>query len=229
METIYIELRAGTGGLDSSLLVQELTDIYSKSCQVYGFSFSLKQWSEGFAKIAISGNGAKHFFDQESGSHQFQRTPPTEVRGRVHTSIVTVAVMSDDVGRQLFKLNRDDVEMLFTKGSGKGGQKRNKTTNVCCLFHRPSGIRIRIEDERSKTANEKVAWEELERRLSEQHQSSYMQNKNQDRSGQIGNGNRGSKRRIYRFQDGFVKDIVSKNQISVKELYKGFIGKLHIN
>lgn len=119
------------------------------------------------------------------------------------------------------------MEILFTKGSGKGGQKRNKTVNVCCLFHKPSGIRIRIEDERSKTANERAAWEELERRLLDLHNNKSHNNLNKTRSSQIGSGMRGDKRRTYRIQDGFVKDDITGKVITIKELYKGQIGLLH--
>jgi peptide chain release factor 1 len=174
-------------------------------CAVWsGGSFEVQILEEtpGFASFLIRGEGAQEFFN-ETGGHRWQRIPPTERKGRAHTSTVTVAVL---VMRQTSThLNPCDVEIETTRGSGPGGQHRN-TTNSCVLAkHLPTGLTVRI-DGRSQVQNRRLALEILATRLEDRAQHQDRAKVNQDRKGQVGSGQRGDKVRTYRVRDNMVTD-----------------------
>lgn len=152
--------------------------------------------------------------------------PPTEKRGRVQTSTVTVAVM-DDKPQQNFVLNRNDVDRKYCRSGGKGGQKVNKVETCVVLTHIPSGLQVRSEEHRTREKNEIAAWERLEDKLRTIHDQGEGQKVQDIRNSQIGTGERNDKRRTYRDQDGYVIDHVTGKRITMKELYKGNIGYLH--
>ena len=146
--------------------------------------------------------------------------PPTEKYGRTQTSIVTVAVFQEG-SKQQIQLNPKDVRLHFTKGSGNGGQKKNKTENVCVLTHIPTGIIVRVEDTRHKSKNEEIAWQRLTERLQQiedQKQGDIFQ---KDIKNQVGNGQRSDKRRTYRVKEDLVVDHISNKTITFRELVKG--------
>jgi len=124
-----------------------------RSC-AYGtiFSCELVEARPGFAILRIHGCRAKKLFRQESGGHRWQRIPPTERRGRYHTSTVTVAVLSEPTERELH-IDQRDLEWKTCRGSGAGGQHRNKTDSAVQLRYKPSGLSVRVESERSQTKN----------------------------------------------------------------------------
>ncbi len=126
-----------------------------------------------------------------------------------------------------FVLNRNDVHRKYTRGSGNGGQNRNKVETVCVLTHIPTGMQVRVEEHRTREKNEETAWARLEERLKEINDGAIGAKVKETRFNQIGYGNRNDKRRTYREQDGFVLDHVSGKRITIKELYKGNIRQLH--
>lgn len=137
--------------------------------------------------------------------------------------------MDNSTEKQKYVLNRNDVHKKYTRGSGKGGQKRNKVETVVVLTHIPTGLTVRCEEHRTQAKNEEVAWERLEQRLSDIDSSAHEASINSSRASQIGCGERGDKRRTYRIQDGIVRDDISGKTITVKDLYKGRIDLLHVN
>lgn len=159
----------------------------------------------GFIQFAVSGVGARLTFQNESGGHRWQRVPPTEKRGRVQTSTVTVAVLDPDAitGQAL---NYRDVEIVTTRGSGPGGQNRNKTDSCVIATHRPTGLQVRIDNERSQHQNKAMAYKILAARLYESERERQAAEREKDRRQQVGSGMRGDKVRTYRSQDDQVND-----------------------
>ena len=170
--------------------------------------------------MAVTGEGAKQLFANESGGHRWQRVPPNEKRDRVHTSTVTVAVLDpDDVAG--VALDPRDVELTTTRGSGAGGQKRNKTETCVIAVHRPSGLSVRIDNERSQHQNRAVALKVLAAQLYQLAREQATGAKNDDRKRQVGSGQRGDKVRTYRTQDDQVTDHRTGLKTRLRKWYGG--------
>ncbi|RQR65380.1 PCRF domain-containing protein [Burkholderia sp. Bp9125] len=134
---------------------------------------------------------------QEAGGHRHQRVPPTERRGRVHTSTVTVAVFEGSASA-MPELRETDIHTRITKGTGPGGQNRNKRETAVVLRHLPSGIEVKAEAERTQEANRRVAMATLRERVQAHYAGAAQRAENQQRRGQVGSGERGDKVRTYR-------------------------------
>ncbi len=155
--------------------------------------------------LCVAGRGAAALFGGETGGHRWQRVPPTEKRGRVQTSTITVAVLAEP--RQIeLTIRPDDVDVETMRGSGAGGQHRNVTDSAVRAKHRPTRIEVRIESERSQHANKELAMRVLAARVAAQAQSAAQGERRADRRRQIGTGMRGDKRRTIRVQDDQVTD-----------------------
>lgn len=126
-----------------------------------------------------------------------------------------------------FVLNRNDVDRQYTCSGGKGGQNVNRRSTCVILIHRPSGIIVRSEENRTQGKNEEAAWKRLEEKLSAISDGNFGDKVKETRFNQIGYGNRNDKRRTYREQDGYVLDHVTGKRITIKDLYKGNIKSLH--
>ena len=159
----------------------------------------------GLVQLAVSGEGARATFQNEGGGHRWQRIPPTEKRGRVQTSTVTVAVLDPDAVMGC-ALNYQDVEIVTTRGSGPGGQARNKTDSCVIATHRPTGFAVRIDNERSQQQNKAMAYKVLAAKLYEAERDKIASERDKDRKQQVGTGMRGDKVRTYRTQDDQVND-----------------------
>lgn len=227
METIILEIRDAEGGEDAKLLVRDMTEIYLKSIQQNHFDLSSIDVDNGFALLTIKGNKVKQFYQNEIGGHRWQRVPPTEKYGRVHTSTVTVAVM-DPESKSNYPINLNDVERIYTRGTGPGGQHRNTTNSCVILHHRPTGLRAKI-DGRNQRQNEKLAWDLLQIRLNQFFDNQHQQQTTENRREQIGTGMRGDKRRTYRVKDNLVIDHITDKRASLKLIQKGDIQLLHNN
>lgn len=146
---------------------------------------------------------------QEAGGHRYQRVPPTEKNGsRVHTSTVTVAVLQDQ-GPLSTGLRDSDIRERITKGTGPGGQNRNKRETAVILTHLPTGIEVKAEAERTQEGNRRVALATLRERVSAHYAGAAHSALNQERKAQVGCGARGDKRRTYR-ADGVTDHVTSK-------------------
>lgn len=161
----------------------------------------------------------------ESGGHRWQRIPPTERRGRVHTSTVTVA--SFLVGEESqWKLHEKDILTFTTKDSGPGGQHRNKTESCVVMRHTPTGIEAKAAS-KQQHQNRKTARILLEHRVAEHYQSLLKQTQDQQRKTLVGSGQRGDKIRTYREQDGIVTDHRSGKKVRLKDVLRGQIQLLY--
>lgn len=172
----------------------------------------------GLATIAVTGEGAYATFIAESGGHRWQRIPPTERKGRVHTSTVTVAVLNTEVNDPTF--NKDDVDITTTRGSAPGGQHRNKVETCVVATHRPSGITVRI-DGRSQHQNRQLAYRVLSSKLADVTQQRAQAMQDADRKQQVGTGMRGDKVRTYRVQDDKVTDHRTGQKLRLSDWLKG--------
>lgn len=167
------------------------------------------------------GEAAAAFFSNEAGIHRFERVPPNEKRGRVHSSLVSVVILPLPKKTEI-NLKDSDLDRSVTRGSGAGGQHRNKVETAVVLKHIPTGITVRSECHRSQYRNEQEARAILCARLLEQEKVEASDRRDAKRRKQIGVGNsRSSKRRTYRFQDDRVKDHVTGKSASLKFVLKG--------
>jgi peptide chain release factor 1 len=153
----------------------------------------------------VTGPGARALFAEEAGGHRFQRVPPTEKRGRVQSSTITVAIL-DDVEPEAPVIRDADLAWSTCRASGKGGQHLQKTDSAVQLTHIPTGIQVRSEAERSQRQNRMVALQTLADRLAQIQRDRVREERASARRGQIGSGMRGDKRRTIRVQDDVVTD-----------------------
>ena len=170
--------------------------------------------------LRVSGRGAAALFAGAVGGHRFQRVPPTERRGRVHSSTVTVAALPEPTEREL--VIRDvDLDVATMRGSGAGGQHRNKTDSAVRIRHLPTGLEVRCEAERSQSRNRELAMSELRARIAEASRAAVMGERAEDRRRQVGSGMRGDKRRTIRVQDDQVNDHVDGRTWRFKTYARG--------
>lgn len=183
------------------------------------FDAELVDHRPGLASVLFSGRGAKTLFQHEAGGHRVQRIPPTEKRGRVQTSTVTVAVLDPDA-ETVAQLDERDVEFQATRGSGPGGQARNKIESCIVATHRPSGMRVRV-DMRSQHQSKSMALKILTAKVAEAEGDRARQARADARKDQVGSGMRGDKVRTYRTQDDRVTDHRTNRTWSLKAWSRG--------
>ena len=168
------------------------------------------------------GKGARGSFRKESGGHRWQRVPPSEKRGRRHTSTITVAVFPV-IQESAYSLRDSDIAWEAILGTGPGGQARNKTANVIRATHVPTGITVRASESRSQWSNRQDARRLLESKVASRRAAETHGKVSQDRRTQIGTGMRGDKIRTVRLQDGQVLDHRSGRKTSANRYLKGHV------
>ena len=170
--------------------------------------------------LCVAGRGATALFAGEPGGHRWQRVPPTEKRGRVQTSTITVVVLEEPRHLDL-AIHVDDVDIETMRGSGAGGQHRNKTDSAVRARRRPTGIEVRCESERSQHQNRALALRVLAARVAELTRQTAQGARDADRRRQVGSGMRGDKRRTIRTQDDQVTDHVDGRTWRFKAYARG--------
>lgn len=185
-----------------------------------GFDCALLEEVAGFISFQVSGKNAARTFAQESGGHRWQHVPKGDKRGRVQTSTVTVAVLEEPREADLH-IDERDIEWQTCRGSGAGGQHRNKTESAVQMKHLPTGISVRVENERSQHQNKEAAYRVLRARIYAQRQQASAEARDSVRRLAVGSGERGDKIRTIREQDDRVTDHRSNRQIRYKNYIRG--------
>ena len=210
-KSVIVEIRGGVGGEESALFAHSLFRLYSMFAAKQGWSIELLNYNEtelGGVKEAdfiVNGRGAYSRLKYESGVHRVQRVPETESGGRVHTSTATVAVLPE-MEEVDVQINPADIEMQVYRASGAGGQHVNKTSSAVRLIHKPSGIVVACQEERSQLQNREKCMRMLASKLYEIEQERIESEHGGLRRSQVGTGMRNERIRTYNFPQGRVTD-----------------------
>ncbi len=210
-KSVIVEIRGGVGGEESALFAHSLFRMYSMYAAQKGWSVDLMNYNEtelGGVKEAdfvINGRGAYSRMKYESGVHRVQRVPETESGGRVHTSTATVAVLPE-MEEVDVQIDPKDIEMQVYRASGAGGQHVNKTSSAVRLIHKPSGIVVACQEERSQLQNREKCMRMLASKLYEMEQERITSENDGMRRSQVGTGMRNERIRTYNFPQGRVTD-----------------------
>ena len=210
-KNIIVEIRAGTGGLEASLFASNLFRMYSKYAVKKGWRIEMlsSNISEkgGFKEAIFSISGAKVYGDMkyESGTHRVQRVPVTEGSGRIHTSAATVAVLPEAEEVDI-EINPKDLVIDVFRAGGRGGQHVNVTDSAVRITHKPTGIVVSCQDERSQHKNKAKAMRVLRTRIMDKRKQDQQTKRSKERKTQVGTGDRSEKIRTYNFPDGRITD-----------------------
>lgn len=209
---IFLEIRAGTGGDESSLFAGNLFRMYSRFAERQRWQVEIISQSPsdvgGFKEIIakIIGQGAYSRLKFESGAHRVQRVPVTETQGRVHTSTCTVAVIPEADEISEVQLNPADLRIDTYRASGAGGQHINKTDSAVRITHLPTGIVVECQDGRSQHKNKAQAMSVLSARIYDKQMSAHQSEQAAERKSLVGTGERSERIRTYNFPQGRVTD-----------------------
>jgi peptide chain release factor 1 len=186
------------------------------------FEIEILQSRAGYAVLRVTGRDRDIAlaFGDEPGGHRWQRIPPSEKRDRVHTSTITVAVLAEPDDRELVIAERD-LDWAYSRGSGAGGQHRNKTESAVDLTHLPTGIVVHCESERSRLQNRAIALAQLRARIFAEKRATEERHRAAERRAQVGSGMRGDKRRTIRCQEGVVVDHPTGKTMRLREYLRG--------
>jgi peptide chain release factor 1 len=208
----FMEIRAGTGGDESTLFAGDLLRMYSRFCDRKAWKVEIVSESAselgGYKEVVvrIAGEGVYGALKFESGGHRVQRVPVTETQGRIHTSACTVAVLAEPDEQEAIKINPSDLRIDTYRASGAGGQHINKTDSAVRITHIPTGIVAECQDGRSQHSNKAQALKVLTARIHEKDRSERAAKDAAERKSLIGSGDRSDRIRTYNFPQGRLTD-----------------------
>lgn len=210
-KNVMVEIRSGAGGEEAALFAAVLYRMYTMYAETAGFKISLMNANEtelgGFREVTfmIEGDGAYSRFKFESGVHRVQRVPETESQGRIQTSTATVAVLPEAEDVEI-EINPADIIVESCKSSGAGGQHINKTESAVRVTHKPTGIIIECQEERSQFKNRDKALKMLKTKLYDIKITEQNEKIASDRKSQVGTGDRSERIRTYNYPQGRITD-----------------------
>jgi peptide chain release factor 1 len=208
----FVEIRAGTGGDESTLFASDLARMYTRYCERRGWQVQIMSESVSElgglreAVLQVQGEQVYGALKFESGGHRVQRVPATETQGRIHTSACTVAVLPEPDEAQALQINPSDLRIDTFRASGAGGQHINKTDSAVRITHIPTGIVAECQDDRSQHRNKAKALQVLYARIEEQERSARAAKDAAQRKSLIGTGDRSDRIRTYNFPQGRLTD-----------------------
>jgi peptide chain release factor 1 len=229
-KNVLVEIRAGTGGDEAALFAGDLFKMLTRYAEQGGFETEVLSSSPaevgGFKEVtfAVKGEGAYSMFKYEAGTHRVQRVPKTESQGRIHTSTATVAVLPEAEEVEV-AIDPNDLQVDVYRSSGPGGQSVNTTDSAVRVTHKPTGIAVSMQDEKSQLQNREKAMRVLRARLYEQKLAEQQAEIASERRSQVGSGERSEKIRTYNFPQGRVTD--HRVKLTAHNLDQVLAGDLH--